>query len=157
MKEIIFWFLDRAISIIPGLLLRLFYNPRKVAGEVKINLRGEKPINPSLSRGVPHVDIYLEVTNLTNLRLELDRMVLDLWFGQPCLQGFILERYQIPPRSAGNKIFFHSDLTTKQIEQIKPYLTESPPSGDISLSILSYFITKVGTVEVKQRFERRKV
>jgi len=80
-----------------------------------------------------------------------------LWFGQPSLQGFILERYKIPPRSTGTQIFFRSDLTSKQVEQIDPYLTESPPSGDITLSIMAYFDTKVGIIEVKQRSERRKV
>ncbi|OGT29766.1 MAG: hypothetical protein A2W28_09545 [Gammaproteobacteria bacterium RBG_16_51_14] len=143
--------------MMPGLLLRIFYSPRKVAGEIRIALRGEIPINLSLTMDVPQIDIYLEVTNLSNLKLELDRMLLDLWFGQPVLQGFILEHYKIPPRSSDTQIFYRSDLTSKQIEQIRPYLTASPPSGNISLSIIACFSSKIGTIEVNQRFERRKV
>ena len=78
--------IDQDRVVIPGLLLRLFYSPGKVAKDVKINLRGELPINPSLNSSVPHLDLYLEITNLSNLNLVLDRILLDLWFGQPVLQ-----------------------------------------------------------------------
>ena len=157
MKEVIFWLLDKIVSAIPGFFLRLFYSPNKVVNEVSIDLRGESPINPSLGSSVPHLDLYLEITNLSNLDLTLDRILIDLWFGQPVLYGAILRRYSIPARSKGTSIFFRSDLTTKQVQQIEPYLTDSPPSGGISLTTYAYFESKVGVIEVEHRFERRKV
>ncbi len=157
MKAIFLWLIDRLVSVLPGLLLRLFYSPGKVGNDVKINLRGELPINTSLNSSVPHLDLYLEITNLSNLNLVLDRILLDLWFGQPVLQGAILERYKIPSRSTENPVFFRTDLTSKQIDQIKPYLTDSPPSGGISLSTIAYYESKIGVIEVKQRIERRRV
>lgn len=157
MKEIILWLIEKVISVIPGLLLRLFYSPGKVASDVIITLRGELPINPSLNSSVPHLDLYLEITNLSNLNLIVDRVLLDLWFGQPVLQGAILERYRISSRSSETQLFFRTDLTSKQIDQIKPYLTDSPPSGCISLSITAYFDSKIGIIEVKRTFERSKI
>lgn len=157
MKEIFLWLIDRAISVIPGLLLRLFYNPGKVANDVKISLRGELPINPSLNSSVPHLDLYLEITNLSNLNLIVDRVLIDLWFGQPVLRGAILERHRIPSRSSGTQLFFRTDLTSSQIDQIKPYLTDSPPGGSISLSTIAYFDSKIGVIEVERSFERRKI
>jgi hypothetical protein len=157
MKEILLWLLDRGITAIPGFLLRVFYPPRKVANKVKIELRGENPINPCLGSSVPRIDLYLEVTNLSNLDLTLDRMLLDLWFGQPVLNGAILNRCNVPAKSTVKNLFFRSALTTRQIQQIKPYLQESPPSGSISLSVHAYFNSKIGSLEVEGRFERRKV
>jgi len=157
MKEILLWLFDRLVTAIPGLFLRVFYSPSKVANEVKIELRGEKPINPCLGSSVPRIDLYLEVTNLSNLDLTLDRMLLDLWFGQPVLNGAILSRRDVPARSTVKNLFFKSALTTRQIQQIEPYLQESPPSGNISLSVHAYFNSKIGSLEVERRFERRKV
>lgn len=87
---ILHWIVDRIITVIPGKLLRILYSPEKVASQVRIRLRGERPIAPSLNSSVPHMDLYLEITNLSNIDLQLDRMLLDLWFGQPVLNGAIL-------------------------------------------------------------------
>jgi hypothetical protein len=157
MKEIALWLLDKLMFAIPRILLRIFYPPKKIAGQVRIELRGENPINPSLGSSVPHLGLYFEITNLSNLDLTLDRMLLDLWFGQPLLNGAILRRHPVPARSTIQDIYFRSDLTTKQSQQIEPYLRESPPSGSITLSALAYFESKVGLIKVEKRFERRKV
>lgn len=157
MKEIFLWLLDKLMSIIPRILLRTFYSPKKIAGQVRIDLKGEKPINPFLSSPVPHLDLYFEITNLSNLELTLDRMLLDLWLGQPLLNGAILRRHHIPARNTIPDIYFRSDLTNKQTQQIEPYLRESPPSGSITLSARAYFESKIGVVEVEKRFERRRV
>ncbi|MEA3344835.1 MAG: hypothetical protein U9Q78_01080 [Chloroflexota bacterium] len=151
MKEIALWLLDELMSTIPRILLRIFYPPKKIAGQVRIDLRGEKPISPSLGSSIPRLDLYFEITNLSNLDLTLDRMLLDLWFGQPLLNGAILRRHPIPARSTTQDIHFRSDLTTKQIQQIEPYLRESPPSGSITLGALAYFESKVGVIEVENR------
>jgi len=137
--EIIYWVLDKFIAVLPGILLRLFYSPEKITSQVKIRLRGERPIAPSLNSTVPHVDLYLEITNLSNFDLDLDRILVDLWFGQPVLNGAILERVVVKPRSDDCQIFFRSFVSSLQINQIKHYLEAEPPSGSISLDIHTYF------------------
>lgn len=148
------WVLDQLITMVPGLLLRLFYPPKKLAPQVKVNLTGEKPINPSLNSSVPYVDIYLEITNVSNLELVLDRMLIDLWVGQPVLIGSILKRTKIPPRSTGQHVFFRDNLSSKQVQQIESFMSEMPPTGSITLSISAYLESKVGIVEIEGRFER---
>ena len=157
MREITLWVLDKLVSITPSLLLRLFYSPKKVASQVKVNLKGEKPVSPSLNSSVPHVDIYLEITNLSNLDLVLDRMLIDLWVGQPVLVGTILKRTKIPSRSTGQQVFFRSNLSSKQVQQIEPFMSETPPAGSVTLSINAYLESKVGIVEIEERFERRRI
>ncbi len=157
MREIILWVLDKLLTVTPSLLLRLFYSPQKAISQIKVNLKGERPISPSLKSSVPHVDIYLEITNLSNLDLLLDRMLIDLWVGQPVLVGAILKRVKIPSRSTGQEVFFRSNLSSKQVQQIEPFMSETPPSGSITLSINAYFESKIGVVEIEERFERRRI
>ena len=154
MTEIIYWVIDKIITAIPGTLLRLIYPPEKVASQIKVRLKGETPINPSLNSSVPHLDIYFEVTNLSNIDLEIDRLLIDLWFGQPVLIGAILDRKLIKSRSDDFELYFREFLSSKQIKQIEPYLDENPPSGRISLDIRAYFNSKIGQIKVKDRFER---
>jgi hypothetical protein len=157
MKEIVLWILDKLISITPGLILRLFYSPKKVSSQVRVSLYGEKPINPSLASSVPHIDIYLEITNLSNLELLLDRMLIDLWVGQPLLIGAILKPTKISSRSTGHQVFFRSFLSLKQIQQIEPFISETPPAGGVSLSINAFFESKVGIIETEERFQRQRI
>jgi hypothetical protein len=157
MKEIILWLLDKLLSITPDLLIRLFYRPKRIAAQVKVHLRGEKPINPSLYSSVPYIDICLEITNLSNFDLVLDRMLIDFWAGQPVLFGAILKPTKIAPRSTGQQVFFRSYLSSKQIQQIEPFISETPPAGSVTLFIDAYFESKAGRVEVKDRFERRRI
>lgn len=155
--EIIHWILDKIITVIPGKLLRTLYSPEKIASQVRIRLRGERPIVPLLNSSVPHVDLYLEITNLSNIDLELDRMLIDLWFGQPVLNGAILERKLVTARSDDCQIFFRSFISSLQISQIKSCLDDNPPTGFITLTIHAYFNSKIGKVECECRFERRAV
>jgi len=157
MKELFLWFMDKIVSRFPGLLLRVFYRPANVAKEVQIDLRGERPIDPLIGVSVPRIFIYFQVTNHSNFRLGLDRMLVDLWFGQPVLNGAILQRHWILPRTTNTDLFFASDLTSQQLQQIEPYTKESPPAGRIIVSIHAYFESKLGRIEIKKRIERTKV
>jgi hypothetical protein len=157
MREIALWLIERIVALIPAFLLRLLYPPVSVAKDIHIELRGEMPIYPSLGSSVPHLDVCLELTNLSNLTVILDRMLLDLWFGQPTVNGTILKRTSVRPRSKSDSIYFRCDLTQAQIHQIKPYTEPNPPSGSITLSVLAYFETKVGLIEVTRKLERRRV
>jgi hypothetical protein len=157
MREITLWVFDKLLSIIPSILLRLFCSPKKVASQVKVNLRGEKPISPSLNFSVPYVEIYLEITNLSNLDLFLDRMLIDLWVGQPVLVGAILKRTKISSRSTGQQVLFRSNLSSKQVQQIEPMMSQTPPGQSITLYINTYLESKVGIVEIKNIFERREI
>lgn len=157
MAEILIWVLYKFVAVIPGFLLRRLYSPESISSQLRIDLRGEKPISPSLGSSVPHIDIYLNITNLSNIDLKLDQLLLDLWFGQPLLNGVILERIKVPARSADCELFFRAFLSSRQSELIEPYLLQRPPAGSITLTVHGYFDSKVGIVELQDRFERQSV
>lgn len=154
MAEVFSFLFGKAIDILPGFLLRLMYSPNKIARQVRIGLRSEKPICPNLTREVPDIDLYFEVTNLSNLNLVLERLLVDLWFGQPTLKGSLLRRYCISPRSVSQNICFNSDLTQAQCQYIDEFLNSQGGRGRIHLHATAYFESKVGVIEVEERFER---
>ena len=157
MNELFLLFMDKIVTRLPGLLLRVFYRPANIANEVQIDLRGERPIDLLMGTSVPRILVYLQVTNHSNFKLELDRMLIDLWFGQPVLNGAILQRHCILPRTTNNDLFFASDLTSQQVQQIEPYTKDSPSAGPITVSIHAYFESKLGLIEVKKQIRRTKV
>jgi hypothetical protein len=77
---------------VPSFLLRAFIKPSVVASKVRIELRGETPISLSLNAEVPHLDVFFEITNLSQIDLTLDRMLVEFWFGQPTFSNVVLRK-----------------------------------------------------------------
>ena len=125
-----------------------------LAKKIRIRLQGNRPINPNLDIEVPNIDLYFDITNLTNFNLVLDRLLIELWFGQPTLNGAMLQRYEIPANNISKTIYFRADLTQKQCEQIRKYLNNAEFRGSITLHVTGYLESKIGLVEVKEDFER---
>jgi hypothetical protein len=78
------------LDAFPSFLLRLMLKPASLAKKIRIRLQGNRPINPNLDIEVPNIDLYFDITNLTNFNLVLDRLLIELWFGQPTLNGAVL-------------------------------------------------------------------
>lgn len=154
MSEIVSFIVSKVIDYLPTFLVRIFYRSGKIARQLQIRLRNGKPISVNLDGQVPTIDIYFEVMNFSNFSLVLDRVLIDLWFGQPTLKGCLLKRYKLSPRNISKPILYSSDLTQAQCSQIKRFLDSDGTHGQISLNIIAYFESKVGLIELEQRFER---
>jgi hypothetical protein len=89
MDEIISYFAGKAADRIPLFILSRLLPPKKVAEQVKVNLRGNNAICLNLNSENPQVDIWLEIINLSNLKLVLDRLLIEVWFSQPTFEGSI--------------------------------------------------------------------
>lgn len=157
MPEIASFIIGKVADILPTFLLRLIFPVSKVARQVTIDLQGEDPISPMLNADIPRIDLRLKITNLSHLNLVLDRLLIDLWFGQPTLRGALLNRYRLAAASFIDNIHFVTDLTAAQKTQIDAYISSPSSSGTINLHVTAYFESKVGMLEVQQTFERRKL
>ncbi len=62
-------------------------------------LREENPIAMSPGASISLIDLYFEVTNLSPLDLVLDRMLVEVWFGQPTFNTTLLRRHLVRGRS----------------------------------------------------------
>jgi len=146
-----------ALARLPPFLLRLLITPDEVSSKVRLVLRGEKPIVLKLNSDVPRVDLYFEITNLSPLDLVLDRILVDMWFGQPTFKRSLLRRYVIPSSEITKDIYFRHELTSSQKRQIERYVASEGHRGYIHLYLTAYFESKAGRVVVEERIERRSV
>lgn len=145
------------MSGLPPFLLRLLLNPQAVASKIQIDLRGENPIALTLSSEVPHVDLYFTITNLSRLDLVLDRLLVDVWFGQPTFTAPLLRRYPIPAGQITRDVFLRQMLSGAQRTQIEDFIDNEGLRGQIHLYLTAYLESNVGRIEVQTNIERRKV
>lgn len=156
MAEIASYLLGKVADLLPGFLLGLLFRPERIAREIRIGLRGEKAIQPRTDDPFPEIDIWFEITNLSHLALTLDRLLFSLWFGQPTIEGQVLDLIRLPARTASKDIRYWSPLTPSQVGRIDRYLSSPGAGGRISVAVTAYFHSKVGTIRVEERIERER-
>ncbi|HZG52740.1 MAG TPA: hypothetical protein VEZ40_11445 [Pyrinomonadaceae bacterium] len=154
MNEIISYLAGKMADRLPSFMLSRLLSPKKVAQQVRVNLRGVNPIRLDLNAVNPQIALWFEITNLSNLKLTLDRLLIDVWFSQPIFKDYILERYEVPPREIITDIYYWQNLTNAQKQQIK--LCQSN-HGRIYINLTAYFDSKIGRVEVNSKIERTNV
>ena len=137
------------ISRLPSFVQRLIFKPQQVVSQVHIRLRENTPVafNLTPSVEVPTLDLYFEITNLSSLDLILDRMLIDMWFGQPTFTDVLLRRYAIPAGQITKNIYFRHELTSAQEEMIKHCRSDGVP---YTLYLTAYFLSSAGMIEVQR-------
>ncbi|MGB8507325.1 MAG: hypothetical protein WCD76_02880 [Pyrinomonadaceae bacterium] len=154
MNEIISYFAGKVADKIPSFILSRLLPPKKVAEQVKVNLRGNNAICLELNSENPQIDIWFEIINLSNLKLNLNRLLIEVWFSQRVFEGSILKRYDVPPRGIVSDIRYWQSLTIAQKSRIE---SSQSQGGQIYISLTAYFESKVGIVEVNNTIERSSV
>ena len=142
---------------LPGFLLRALYKPDKVKSQVHIALRDNVPGMVSLNSPVPCVELYFQLTNLSAIDLVLDRMLLDVWFGQPTFETALLHRYVIPAGDISDGIHVRQTLTESQKAYIAAFEASRGTAGAVRIYITAYFESKLGRFSIRQTVERGKL
>jgi len=142
---------------IPAWLICYFYGPDKIAKLIDIDLRSNCPINFNLNADVPEISLYFYFNNRSPFDLILDRLLIELWIGQPVLNGVVLRRYVIPKGEWRDNIYFSCSLTSQQQNQIKKSCNGQLLSASISFSITVYLESKIGMVSVDKQIQRSDV
>ena len=157
MKEIVSFLIGKVADVLPDFLFRIVFPPAKLASKVELRLLGEAPIRVTSGTDVPRLTIRFEITNLNPVDLVMDRLVMDLWFGQPTVYGAILTRHPVKASQTIKDVGFSTDLSEAQLNQTHPFLTTDPPVGGIHLYVSAYFASRTAMFEVQRTFERRKL
>jgi hypothetical protein len=139
---------------LPGFLLRVFYNPDAVKSQVHIALRDNVPATVSLTSPVPYVELYFQLTNLSAIDLVLDRMLVDVWFGQPTFETAFLDRYVIPAGDISDGIRVRQTLADSQKAYIAAFQASGGTTGSVRIYITAYFESKLGRFSIQQTVER---
>ncbi len=159
MVEVGLLLLERVLALVPQFLLRRFLPPERVAGQVVVDLRRVNPVNLLLqSSEVPQVALWFRIGNRSLVDLVLDRLLVELWVGQPTFRGALLERLSVPRRSDREDIYFWQDLTAEQQRQVRSHTGENGLlSVPVTVYVKAYFESKIGMVFVSKMLEHRDV
>lgn len=149
--------LEKALEFLPAWIARRIVSLKKVADQIEIDLRSINPIDISFGSEVPRVSIYFRISNLSSVGVTLDRMLVNVWVGQPTLRGSVLQRYQLPKRTSDDNVYFSSSLSIPQQEQIKKRVDGQLLSSSVRINIVAYFDSKIGIVCLEKTLEQRDV
>ena len=137
---------ERLYHFLPRWLERRMLPPANVQKEIRIDLRRQNPV--SVQGGeVPTIWLWFEISNLSQIDITLDRLLFDVWFGQPTLRGAILGRAEIAKRSTATDIHFWTALDAQQVAQIKRYLGN--PLPEVTVNFSAYFESRIGWLTVQ--------
>jgi hypothetical protein len=150
---------ERLYHFLPRWLERRMLPPSKVQAEIDVDLRRLSPVNVSGGE-VPSVSLWFEITNRSQIVITLDRLLLEVWFGQPTFRGAILSRIEIQPRSTTkDAVYFWTPLDGQQVAQIKRYLESGTPGNPVAITaeISAYFVSRLGWLRVDRHLNETNV
>jgi len=84
-------------------------------------------------------------------------MIVDFWAGQPTLYDALLYRYSVPARDTLDDIYYRSDLTAAQLEQIDTFEHNPGSRGRVYVYVTAYFESKAGLIKVEKKIERSQI
>lgn len=128
---------------------------REIESRLRVDLRGRSPIHIDATvSGIPSVRLWFEIDNRSDTDVELDRIVLDVWYGQPVAQGAFLHRQAIPARETVDSIMFQAYMTAEQTSEVRRRAAEPSTAGQLSVYVDSYFNSHLGSLHTRHAIER---
>ncbi len=136
--------LAKLIAAVPGWLLRWIMKPQNLSSKLKLDLRGNAPGGVSDSGAVPQLELWLRATNHSAFPVALDRVALEVWFGQPFARTAVLERKDIPPHSDVEDLRVAIFLSETQVAYLRREVKTPLWKPEITLQAIAYFTSKLG-------------
>lgn len=128
---------------------------REVEGRLRVDLRSRAPIHiDATALGVPSVRLWFLVDNRSDIDVELDRLVVDVWYGQPIAYGSYLHRQTISAGELVETVMFQAYLTGEQAAQIRQRALDPGIAGPLTVHVDSYFNSDLGSLHVRHSLER---
>jgi hypothetical protein len=158
MREVISLAFGKIIDLLPGFILKLFFRPARIAKYISIELEGESPISLALNQPIPHVDLWFRLTNHSHVGLELDRLIVDVWFGQPTLIATQLRPTLIPTHKTTVIPFIRAFISAEQKAQIEHWVADPSSFGNrLTFYVTASMHSKVGNILLEKTIERHKI
>lgn len=151
------YIIQTVLDMLPETLICLLVPARKISSQVELDLRRTNPIDICFGTDIPRISIYFRISNMSPVNLILDRLLIELWVGQPTFRRAILQRYDVPKRTSREDVYFSEQLTIPQQEQIRKHVNGQLISEPITIRLKAYFESKVGFVSVEKILEHRDV
>ncbi len=123
---------------------------------LRVELRPMSPIQISLMPYSQEIRLWFRVDNRSDRAVELDRLMVDVWYPQPVVEGAILDRYPIEPNQVTDGPQFHSWLAPDKVDMMRRTANDSSQHAELQIYVRAYFNTDLGTVPVQARLTRQR-
>jgi hypothetical protein len=127
-----------------------------LALRLSVELRPMSPINIQLVPPSPELRLWFRIDNRSDLEVELDRILVEVWYPQPVAAGAVLNRYTIPPNQFIDTPQFHSWLSQDKVELMRRFAIDASQFAELQIYAQAYFNTPLGTAHVMARITRQK-
>jgi hypothetical protein len=123
---------------------------------LRVELRPMSPIHVSLLPYSQEIRLWFRLDNRSDRAVELDRLLVDVWYPQPVVEGAILDRYPIEPNQFIETPQFHAWLAPDKVDAMRRTAIDSAQHAELQIYVRAYFNTEIGTVPVQARITRQK-
>jgi hypothetical protein len=123
---------------------------------LRVELRPISPIHITLVGPAAEVRLWFRIDNRSNYEVELDRLLVDVWYPHPVAQGADLHRHTIPPNESIESSLFQSRLHQTEIEMMRQAATDRTQYAELQIYADAYFNTPIGTAHVATRITKQK-
>ena len=149
-----YWFLGQAAKILPGILSKIFFGPAKAKAQFEIDLSGHGPVAIRLNSHIPEVEVRLRITNKGPIPISVDRILFQLWMGQPVVEFAELRRVLLHSQQtigvASSRVF----LSEPQRKAIESNLDQNRrPINMVMLHATVFCDCKVGHFDMSEHFQ----
>jgi hypothetical protein len=135
---------------IPRFLRSILFPISTVREQIRIELCSLTKLGDQLPQN-PYVDMYFEITNLSHLTVTMERLFIDVSYGQPLFNAWTLRRYEVPAGGINKDIYHKQYLTGPQKEMLQLYAGQRLT---LVIDLIAYFESKIGMIEVTKKIVR---
>jgi len=123
---------------------------------LRLELRPMSPIQISLMPYSQEIHLWFRIDNRSDRPVELDRLIVEVWYPQPVAEGAILDRYAIEPNQLIDTPHFHAWLTADKADMMRRTANDSAQHSELQVYLRAYFNTDLGPVPVQARLTRQR-
>ena len=146
---------DRLLGVLPGWIRRRLYPDARLARDVTLKLRGEKPINVNVQSKPPEIWMYFEVENHSPVDIVLDRITLFVWVTGGLADGVMANRHPVARHTTSDLVAWRSIITSDAADMIRVQLQQNR-GARLTADVTAYFTSRIGWFFVRptRHFER---
>lgn len=147
-------FLSIVINILPGFVLRILVRPAHISRDLEIDLRSTTPLQVRLDKEIPDLSIWLRFTNKSAIPILVDRVLFEVWFGQPYVEGAMLKLVEIRSKQTLGDVQLSIKLSGVQDQAIRNWYAQTEVSrARVNIYLNLFCDCKVGRFMVSTQKE----
>lgn len=135
------------IRFLPAFIVSKFITTQSVREDLELDLRSINSINININTDIPEFTLWLRVTNKCSIPIRIDRILFDIWIGQPFIDGVLLRPIEILPKKTQCDVRFLTKLSDRQIQVVKRH-QESNRGINFTIHIYAYCECKLGKFDL---------